>query len=109
MSNFEESLNKLTQNLNENYEELYQIIDDSVEDGDFPKVNSYLDKILSSKDPLMILIIPKILRDAMDTAYRGTKVDPPVKGCSMIVEFLFKLEVPVPNYPFHGKKLIQKE
>jgi hypothetical protein len=43
--------------------------------------------------------------DAMDTAYRGTKVDPPMKGCSKIVKFLASKGHRVPTYDIYGERV----
>jgi hypothetical protein len=43
----------------------------------------------------------EILEDVMDTAYRGTKIDPPLEGSSEIVSYLSNKGIDVPNYPFN--------
>jgi hypothetical protein len=70
-------------------------IEDAAEDGNFERVKFLFEKGVK----------PDEIEDAMDTAYRGTEVDPPVIGCSKIVEYLYKRGIPIPNYPFYGKRV----
>lgn len=72
------------------FEEVLSPIDSAAEDGDFETVRNLVERGVSRQE----------LEDAMDTAYRGTKVQPPIEGCAEIVSYLAKLGLAVPNYPF---------
>ena len=87
----------------EKYDEICGMLDDAVEDGDFPKVRKIVDSLLMSKIPPPF--IPIFLEDAMDTAYRGTQVEPPVYECFEMVEYFKRLGASIPTYEFHAKKI----
>lgn len=88
---------------NQKYNELCETIDDAIEEGDFSKVQRLINSLIFSKTTPGC--VNDILKACMDTAYRGTKVQPPVKECFEMVEY-FKLKgIPVPTYEFCAKKI----
>ena len=75
------------------FEEVLSPIDSAAEDGDFETVRKLVEQGVTRED----------LEQAMDTAYRGTKIQPPNKeneGCAQIVAYLANLGLEIPNYPF---------
>lgn len=69
-------------------------IEDAAENGNLERVKA----LYSSSNPFD-------RDDAMDTAYRGTKVDPPMKGCSEIVKFLASKGHRIPTYKIYGERI----
>ena len=96
-------MSQLIMDFGQKYNEISEMLDDAVEDGDFPKVRKIVDSLFMSKIPPPCIV--SFLNDCMDTAYRGTKVDPPVKECFAIVEYLRRLGASTPTYEFHAKKI----
>ena len=77
-------------------EDTLSALENYAEDGNFPEFVALFESGNYA---------PQDVLDAMDTAYRGTRVDPPIEGCDKIVEFLAKKGVPIPNYPFYRKRV----
>lgn len=71
------------------------LIEDAAEDGDFKKVKFLFENGAKLEE----------IEDAMDTAYRGTKVDPPIEGCFSIVGFLAIKGFKIPTYNFYAKRI----
>ena len=83
------------------------LFDDAIEEDSLEEFNSLAQSLLSSKlsGPTMM----EILTQAMDTAYRGTKVTPPTQHSKAIVEYLSRSGVSVPTYPYSAKKVTREE
>ena len=77
------------------FEEVLSPIDSAAEDGDFETVRKLVEQGVTRED----------LEQAMDTAYRGTKVQPAQEGCIQIVSYLASLGIDIPTYPFQGKRI----
>lgn len=67
-------------------------LENAAEDGNVEEFN----RILASGE-----YTQEDLVDSMDTAYRGTQVDPPIEGCFEIAKILKQKGLTVPNYPFY--------
>lgn len=73
-------------------------LEDAAEDGDVIRFMEIMKTNPSEQD----------LYDSMDTAWRGTKVIPPVKGCQQILDYLhFNFNITIPNYDFNGIVMIK--
>ena len=76
-------------------QQLSNLFDDAIENGDFATVKNLTEKGVTSE----------ILTEAMDTAYRGTQIDPPVQSCFEMVEYFKNMGIPVPTYEFNLTKM----
>ncbi len=74
------------------------LFDDAIEEDNLEEFNSLAQSLLSSRLPGYTMT--EIFTQAMDTAYRGTKVTPPTQHSKAIVEYISRLGVAVPTYPF---------
>lgn len=80
--------------MNSKASEISDMLDDAIEDEDFSTVK----KIVGEG------VTVEILMSAMDTAYRGTKVDPPIPVCFEMVKYFNAFGIPIPTYDFYLKK-----
>ena len=74
------------------------LFDDAIEEDNLEEFHSLAESLFSSKLPPYTMT--EIFTQAMDTAYRGTKVTPPTQHSKAIVEYISSLGIPVPTYPF---------
>lgn len=73
-------------------------LEDAAEDGDVPRFRDVLRSGNFTRQDLV---------DSMDTAYRGTKVTPPITGCAEIVSILRGKGLTVPTYEFHARQVVR--
>ena len=78
---------------------LSEEIDDAVEENDFSRFKH----LLESDD-----LVYQDMIDAMDVAYRGTKLKPGDMEAYMFVAYLMNRGISKPNYPFGGRTVYKK-
>ena len=74
------------------------LFDDAIEEDNHDEFVSLVDTLYTSKLPPYM--ISDILTQAMDTAYRGTKITPPGQHSATFVGYLTRYGIPVPTYNF---------
>lgn len=96
-------MSELFRDFNKKYNKICETFDDLIEEGDFAEVEKLVNLLLVSKIPGGC--IHEILKECMDTAYRATKIEPPVEACFKMVEYFKSYGIPVPTYEFYGKRI----
>ena len=101
MKSVDRLMNKYAIEIASAKDKIMNLFDDAIEEDDLNQFNELVTALYAGKfsEPVKL----EILTQAMDTAYRGTKVTPPTQHSAAIVAYLARLGIPVPTYPFSTK------
>ena len=91
-------MNTALNNLTSSEATIVDLFDDAIENDDLKSFESLFQDLLSSKLSQQMKL--EILSQAMDTAYRGTKVTPSTQHSQEMVNRLSQKGISVPTYSF---------